>query len=523
MKNSYIISTIIASCMIFNFACQDLDEDPVGLLSPEGLFNTPEDVSLSVNGGYSLIGHENFWGRKLSLSLLLRSDMASIGDQTTAGRRIEVDQMNMSANNGMVSAFWPKGYETLAALNVAIQGAENVEADEADINPVVAEARFLRAFIHYNFVRLFGEIPYVDSTIPNPEDAYAWPESSEDEVYAGIIEDLEFAKLWLPDVPAMRSRPGKGTAAGFLASVHLTRGNFQEAYNEAKYVIDNSGAFGYALEGEFADLFDPSLGAASNEVLFEIDFIGADAGGNPSELGGTNAAIDYIPSVTGPRGDERFATGEGWSVAVPSLAVFDTWNEQDYRRSVSFDTVLINGGVEVPYTNWGTISRNVARPHIAKYFRALGQTGLEAGSNGRDSDVDYIIMRYAEILLIASEALNEVNGGPSAESEGYVNEVRRRARRELDADASNDRTFPADVATGLGQDAFRDLVLEERRLELAFEFGRWFDIKRRNLGDAAFGASGLDPQNFSSSKDYYFPKYQQDVDLNDNLNQNTGY
>ena len=509
--------------MIFNFSCQNLEENPVGLLSPEGLFNTPEDVALSVNGGYSLIGHENYWGRKLSLSLLLRGDMVTIGDETTAGRRIEVDEMNMSANNGMVSAFWPKGYEAIAALNMAIEGSEGVEADESELNAVVAEARFLRAFIYYNFVRLFGEVPFVTASFANPEDAYSIPASSEDEIYAGILEDLEFAKLWLPDMPAFRSRPGKGTAAGFLASVHLTRGSFQSAYDEAKYVIDNSGAFGYALEGEFNDLFDPAMSEASNEILFEIDFIGADASGNPSELGGGNASTDFIAPVTGPRGDERFSAGAGWSVAVPSLAVFNGWNENDYRRSVSFDTVLINGGLEVPYTGWDAIPRNVARPHIAKYYRAIGQSGLETGSSLRDSDIDYIILRYAEVLLIAAEALNEINGGPTAEAEGYINDIRSRARRELDADASNDRAIPANVAGGLSQAAFRTEVLEERRLELAFEFGRWFDIKRRNLGDAAFGATGLDPQNFSASKDYYFPKYQQDVDLNDNLNQNTGY
>lgn len=522
MKKSYITSTVIALSMIISFSCQDLDEKPVGLLSPEGLFQTPEDVALSVNGGYSLIGHENFWGRKLSLSLLLRGDMVTIGDQTTAARRIEVDQMNMSANSGMVSSFYPMGYQAIGALNVAIAGAELVEADEAELNPVVAEARFLRAFIYYNFVRLFGEIVYVDRPIANPNDAYSAPQASEDEVYTGIIEDLEFAKIWLPDVADIRSRPGKGTAAAFLASVYLTRENFQGAYDEAKYVIDNSGTFGYSLEGEFANLFDPSQGNASNEVVFEIDFIGADAGGNPSALGGTNASTDYIASVTGPRGDERFGT-DGWSVAVPSLDVFDSWDERDYRRSVSFDTLLINGGVEVAYPDWGGIARNVPRPHIGKYFRAMGQAGLPTGSNNRDSEIDYNIMRYAEVLLIAAEALNEVNGGPSAEAENYVNLVRERARREMDGDASNDRNYPANIATGLNQTSFRDAVLEERRLELAFEFGRWFDIKRKGMGEEAFSAGGRDPQNFNPAKDYLFPKYQQDVDVNDNLDQNNGY
>jgi starch-binding outer membrane protein, SusD/RagB family len=221
--------------------------------------------------------------------------------------------------------------------------------------------------------------------------------------------------------------------------------------------------------------------------------------------------------------DERFSIGEGWSVAVPALAVFNTWDGRDYRKSVSFDTVMTYLGADTPYTAWGTIPLNVSRPHIAKYYRALGQSGAASGLNGRDSEIDQPVMRYAEILLTAAEALNEINSGPNAEAEGYVNEVRSRARRELDTDAANNRTFPANVTGGLSQDAFRTLVLEERRLELAFEGGRWYDIKRRQLGVEAFGASGLEQQNFNPSKDYLFPKYQTDVDLNDNLSQNNLY
>lgn len=520
MKRLSILSIFFALSMFITSSCEDLAEEPVGLLSPNGFFKTPEDVLIVINGGYSAIEHEAFWGRKISLSLILRGDMVTIGDQTTAARRIEVDQMNMASNNGMVSEFWPKGYEALAAINYAIEGAKDVEAPEASLNAAIAEGRFLRAFIHYHFVRLFGEIPYIDVAFSDPDLAYTLPQNPEADSYAKIIADLEYAKEWLPDVPAMRSRPGKGTAAGFLASVHLTLGNWQSAYDEAKFVIDNAGAFQYALEGEFADLFDPSLPNSSNEVLFEIDFSGNDAA---SSIGGSNPSTDYLASVTGPRKDERFSTGEGWSVAVPSLAVYNTWDARDYRRAVSFDTLMTYLGEDTPYTEWGNIPLNVARPHIAKYFRALGQSGAPSGLNGRDSEIDFPVMRYAEILLTAAEALNELNSGPNAEAEGYVNEVRRRARRALDGDPANDRAFPANVPTGLGVDAFRNLVLDERRLELAFEGGRWYDIKRRKLGEQVFGPTGLDPQTFNPAKDYLFPKHQNDVDRNNNLKQNLNY
>ncbi|OHX64528.1 RagB/SusD family nutrient uptake outer membrane protein [Flammeovirga pacifica] len=523
MKNKFIYIILLSLGVMMNYSCDNLEEKPVGVLSPGELFNTPSDLMLSVNGGYSLLGHEAFWGRKLPLTLLLRGDMATIGDMGTSSRRIEVDQMSMSANNGMVSAFWPKGHEIIGAVNVAIEGAKIVNGDEEKVNEVVAEAYFLRAFIYYNFVRLFGALPYVDEGITNPDDAYNMQEVPEEVVYAGIIEDLEFAKQWLPDQPSMRSRPGKGTAAGFLASVYLTVGEYEKAYQEAKYVIDNSGTFNYNLEGDFAALFDPSIAGASNEVLFEIDSKGGDGAGVPSSLGGGNAATDFMAPVTGPRKDERFSFNDGWSVAVPSLKVFETWDEKDYRRSVSFDTTIMFKGEMIPFTDFPTAdTRNVARPYIAKYFRASGEAGTPAGRNGRDSEIDYPVMRYAEVLLIAAEALNETSG-PTAEAQGYINTVRERARRELDTDGSNDSAYPVNISGGLSQDDFRTAVLEERRLELAFEFGRWYDIKRLQLGPEAFGANGLEQQAFDPSKDYLMPKYQQDVDRMPNISQNQGY
>ena len=106
--------------------------------------------------------------------------------------------------------------------------------------------------------------------------------------------------------------------------------------------------------------------------------------------------------------------------------------------------------------------------------------GNSRGDCGQ-SDNNYPAMRYAEVLLIAAEALNETSG-PTAEAQGYVNEIRTRARNW----AGTMTDFPEDVPGGLSTDEFRVLVLEERRIELAFEFKRWYDIKRRDIGNQAF-------------------------------------
>ena len=131
------------------------------------------------------------------------------------------------------------------------------------------------------------------------------------------------------------------------------------------------------------------------------------------------------------------------------------------------------------------------------------------------------MMRYAEVLLIAAEALNEITPG-TTEADGYVNRVRTRARNK----AGVAQTYPANVTAGMSKDAFRTMVLEERKWELAFESKRWYDIARRKLGTQVFSASGLEgaKANFDPARDYLFPLPANELVRNPNLlPQNPGY
>ena len=161
---------------------------------------------------------------------------------------------------------------------------------------------------------------------------------------------------------------------------------------------------------------------------------------------------------------------------------------------------------------------NEKRPHIAKWRRFPGNTN----SDGRFSDHNYADMRYAEVLLIAAEALAET-AGPNQEAIDYINQVRTRARNW----PGRVSTFPANLAlAGLTKDQLINLVMEERKFELAFEWKRWFDIKRRKLGDLLFkGPNSLEPQpTFDATRDYLMPLPQTELEINPNLRpQNPGY
>jgi hypothetical protein len=198
------------------------------------------------------------------------------------------------------------------------------------------------------------------------------------------------------------------------------------------------------------------------------------------------------------------------------MEVYDSWDARDYRKKVAFEDTTLVGGVPTPYTEY----TNEKRPHIAKYIRKPGN----ADQNTRYSDHDYIGFRYAEVLLIAAEALGETNNGANAEAIGYLNQVRERARNW----AGTLTDFPADATVGefASKDDFIDAVLEERRLELSFEYKRWYDIKRRNLGVEVFtGAGSLEPHpDFDPTMHYLMPLPGDELSRNPNLEpQNPGY
>ncbi len=505
MKKILLPIIILSIAMLGTRCTKMLEEEPVGLLAPEGFFKTKKDVESAVFGAYGLLASEPLFGRQFVCALMLRSDMVDIGNRGTTSERIQVNDFNMDASNGMVRLFWPSWYQVISAVNSAEAGAGTLGLPENEINPLIAEAKFVRALSYYHLVRNFGDIPYIDFFVSDPELIKSVGKKKEAEVYVAIIKDLEYAKQWLPDTynSDVRTRPTKATAAAYLASLYLTTGDYAKAYTEAKWVIDRKTTYKYDLELNYQNLFRAELADNLIETIFAVDFVGKLSVGNQND--------DLVASMVGIRNTPQ----NGFGVCVPSLRVFTTWDARDYRRLVSFEDSTLNAaGVKIGYTAYP----NEKRPHIAKWRRFPGN----ANSDGRYSDYNYHDMRYAEVLLIAAEASAEVNG-PTQEAVDYINLIRLRARNW----PGNPTGFPANLTlTGLSKQQFIDTIMEERRLELSFEFKRWYDIKRRKLGDVVFkGPNSLEPQpNFRADRDYLMPIPQTEIEINPNLRpQNSGY
>ncbi len=508
----YFFATVFALALI---GCSDLEEDARSQLEPNERSVNLESVETTIAGAYGHLDARAMHSRGLGLTLMLRSDMVDIGNPGTNAERIEHDQFTLSATNPLIlnqsnpeRSFWPRLYQIVRGANETLRELAVLEDQDAGVKEELeARARFIRAFAYYHAVRLFGDIPYLDEntlTIDATEATRLDVES----VYANIIEDLEFAKIWLPDSRSNRALPGKAAASAYLASVHLTRENYQAAYDEATDIINNAGTYDLALEPDYRDIFHAVNTNNSKEPIFVIDFVATNI---------NDESRDYLAAFTGFFGQQTYYASGGWSVMVPAQAVFDTWDDGDYRKEVNFDdeAVIDNMGTVIPFTEFSNVDgRNAARPHISKYTAMAGDLP-QANTSGRDSESNYQLMRYAEVLLIAAEAAVEI--GRTGEADGYINMIRARARN------GNGSAVPADISGATVAD-----VLEERRLELAFEQKRWYDIVRRRMGDEVFGPNGFETEflgtsNFDPSRDYLLPIPPIEIANNPNLTQNPGY
>lgn len=527
--------------------CSDLEENPRTELSPESYFSSLslQQVEGFVNGSYAHMHHRNFMSREMTQTLMFRSDMMAIG-RTGSQPRIDHDNFTVSADNALITGgsndYWPKVYQIIRAANDGIiagkallETAEGAQA--AEINEVIARARFARAFAYFHLVRQFGDIPYLDDETVLSEAAVA-PRTPAEEVYESIIADLEFCKTNLPNTQASRALPAKSAASAYLALVYLTREMWQAAYDEAKDCIANEGTYNLGLEPDFQDLYDAVKIDNSLEPIFVLDFTGVSDG---------DQGRDYQVAFTGIRSNDMYTNGSksmggGWSVEVPALKVYTSWDENDYRRAVTFDATASddNGTVGDPsddtfydYTEFTSLdSRAVDRPHVAKYTRMAGKNVQQDG-NGRGSHSNYMMMRYAEVLLIGAEAANEI--GMDGDAQTWANRVMDRARDGGISNGNTPSTFPEDF-TGLSGADFTERMMEERRMEFAYEMKRWYDIARRKLGDIAFDPntglesevsteSGVGPgaKSWNSAKDYLLPIPMSEILINPNLTQNPGY
>lgn len=539
MKNISKYAIIAASVSLFGCTEDFLTQDIKGTQVLDNYFTTKEECLASVYGCYYSLAFDDWWQ---VYNMYALADMCTDDgwmNNTTQSTEDYIDLVlyQGKTTNGPLSNYWQFRYKGIHNCNVVIEYVSKVSSlSEADKNRYIAEAKALRGYFYFELVRNFGGVPLV-TTMATPEDAKSMTRASLADTYAQIEKDYKEAILYLPTRSetvknAEIGRITKGAVQGLLAKALL----YQEKYSEAKKYLDEVISSGeYALMPNFSQVWDIDYNN-SEESLFEIQ----------TNNNTTYKVGQMISVVEGSRDDK------GWSWFGPSSELENAFVEagDDIRL---FYTIIKHNATELPHetqmelVEYKDENGNVVKgkygilPSKHKSSRINGKLYIPLAKRPEPYDanhniLNYRLLRYADVLLMAAEVENAL--GNDTKAQGYLNQVRNR----VDLDNV--------TATGT---QLRDAIRNERRLELACEGNRLYDIRRwtcdngKKMACNLFGPNGswviyntkistdpyettnlIEPQdegiNFNENRDLLFPIPNAEViQSNGMLEQNPGY
>ena len=437
------------------------------------------------------------------------------GDQPAAAA---IDDFTVTSDNVFIEGLWKGYYAGISRTNQAIVGLSQAALDHAVIVQKTAEMRFLRAYFYFNLVRMFGGVPLVLTVPAGPEhqDSSFYGRASVSDVYSkAIIPDLQFAITNLPLRNATDvGRATKGAAETLLAKVDLYLKNWASCDSLVTDVI-NSGQ--YQLVPDYSILWRQA-GDNSPESVFEVE---------TGLYGGADYGIPGYVEYQGARQDNGMGTpftpwsnpgfyqpaaDDGFGFDAPSASLIAAYEPGDRRKAATIINLPANSppdtlfdGFTIPSMVGVSATYNYKAYH-SKVLPGGGRAQIEAFDGDRGHcQKNLHILRYAEVLLIKAEADNEL--GNAAGAEKYLNEVRARAGL---------------AATGASsQAALRTAIWNERRVELAMEHDRFWDLVRQGRAAQVMQAAG---KNFVVGKNELLPIPSAEIAISGGrLTQNNGY
>ncbi|MCH5597012.1 RagB/SusD family nutrient uptake outer membrane protein [Niabella ginsengisoli] len=512
----FVIAVILSSCKKF------LEENPQSFISEDQFYKTQDDAIAAINAVYFMLnsgGIQTPYNTLFNTGMNMGSDDEDPGPGATSADVRSLSVQSQSSSNLRIYEIWQQHYSAIKRANVALDKIPQIDFDEDLKNRLLHEAKFLRALYYFNLVRLYGGVPLITSyqTYISPGD-YAVARSSAEEVYAQIEKDLTEAASELPDKYSGSDigRATAGAAKSLLAKVYLTEAsiplkNTSKYANAVKIAEEalspkdgGTGTYGYDLINSYEQVFLPAY-KNGIEHIFSAQFKSNSLGQGNSE-----ASRPILSGVPGLRGNYAHMVRYYKNGNDNFFNIYKIYNPKDQRRDVTFVryfTSPTNG------KRYALPLNNSAVPNDSTpFFNKLWDPDAQAVPTESASNV--AIIRYADLLLIHAEAENELNG-PTAKAYKSINRIRNRAG------------LP-DLTSGLTKDQFRDSVYLDRRLELVFEYQRWFDLIRQK--DASGNGTLLKNlyavgKTNGTEKNYLYPIPQSEIDNNKLLqgHQNPGW
>ncbi|MEO7211774.1 RagB/SusD family nutrient uptake outer membrane protein [Mucilaginibacter sp.] len=453
-------------------------------------FKTANDYTQAVVGSY--VPLRNIYGDAYVMGEM-RSDNATyfaspglqggqFSDKWNISGFLDIP-INMYGTNKYASC-----YVGIARTNAILDRIDASTIDAGVKANLKGQAQFLRAFYYFELVQYFGGVPLHLKEVSSVAET-ALPRSPADDVYKQIIADATSAATLLPAKQTTLGMVTQGSAKTLLGYVYMTL----KRYPEAETVLTDVTKLGYSLVTNYANVF---VGRNTAESIFEVQYLEGPQGQQ------SNFAFQFAPNITniknilGPSGDNK--TTGGWNKPTPDLIA--AYEAGDTRKNASIAFSFVDG-------DGNTVNDTYCKKYTHGPYANFNNTGD-----------DWIIYRYADVLLLLAEALNEQ--GKAGQAIPYINQVRTRAGLAATA--------------AISQTDMRVAIAKERRVELAFENHRWLDLVR--TGQAinvmtAFGATIKTQQPYLPTNAYtnitqnrlLFPIPQSELDINKQLQQNPGY
>ncbi|PWJ59632.1 putative outer membrane starch-binding protein [Dyadobacter jejuensis] len=491
MKSVFINKTIKASMaaaigLLVMAGCSDfLDREPLGRYTeqdiPAGSFDS------QVFGVYAKMRAFGVAAMPLLAIHNFRSDDADKGSSTTDGIAQEnfYDNFQYTKDEWLLNSYWADHYALIIAANAVIADIDSLGAADAGTLINKAEAKMMRAHAYFDLARTYGDVPKIDFKVRESAEANI-AKAPVAEIFALIDADLNEAAATLPASWESQyiGRLTSGAAQALHAKTYLWRQNWSAALASAKQVI-NSGT--YRLATDYSSIFRET-GENNSESIFEIQAY--------YSVTQTNLGLEYAMHQ-GVRGSGAWDLGWGWN--TPSQALADAFEEGDPRKD---GTLLYAGKINTPYNEAvPAATASIPRPYWNK--KTYTNPALRESTGSRFGRwMNLRVIRYADVLLMAAEAANEIGGEQNTtDALAWLEQVRGRAR------GNNTAILPKITTTDPAK--LRTAIQQERRVELGMENERFFDLVRWGLAQEvlhAAGKTGYQPRN------RYLPIPQPEID-----------
>ncbi|MBD0400665.1 RagB/SusD family nutrient uptake outer membrane protein [Flammeovirga sp. EKP202] len=443
-----------------------LDQNPITEKDGDKFYKTEVEIEEAVTGAYSMLRGNGLYGTNMPVLGEIPSD--NTFDEVPAndgGNYGELDEFTTIPTNSVISSNWRESYRTIQRCNTVLNRITDIvfKNEEVKINRM-GEMKFIRGLMYFNMVRLFGDVPLVITETTDVNDHFGQGRTDLNLVYEQIIIDLEEAIEELPVKGDMDGRVEKGAAQTLLAKVYLT---LDDKVNAKKYIDEVINSNQYQLLEKGEEVFTIA-NKGNAEVIFAAKFA--------SGINGNAMGSQYY-RMCSPSG--HFAGGKGHN--IPTQQLYNLYDDNDARKDqfvLPVETIYyVSGKMEAPVTDQN------------------------------DCGSDYVILRYADVVLMSAEIENAL-GNTSLALE-RLNSIRRRSN-------VSEVTSTTDL---------EGVIAEERRLELVGEGHRWFDLLRTGKAievmNAHFEERG---QNITVPEfRLLMPIPQSQIDTDPAIKQNPGY